>query len=181
MPIPRLAKYPRISRLLYALSAATRPGKRLGRPLPPFLIAPPSINRSNTVHSWVCPGVSSNTTGLPLPSHRTCSLVEYPPWLLPNASFSGLVSELEPELEFGSPFLPRLHAGEHARRSYQRNVSPTRLLLGSWHLSAPLKGCGPRYQPHAICRSEKKPFYMNRIVQVSPPRERLFSLSTGCH
>ena len=87
--MPRLAKYPRIRLEEYALSAAIRCGKRLGLPLPARLMAPPSINVSNIVDSWASPGVSSNTTGLPLPSHRTCILVENPPWLRPKASLSG--------------------------------------------------------------------------------------------
>jgi hypothetical protein len=73
----------------YPLSPTILPGNRLGLPLPARLMEPPSINCSNTVHSCCCPPVSAKHTGLPLPSHRTCILVEKPPRLLPKASFSG--------------------------------------------------------------------------------------------
>ncbi len=171
IPIPRLAKYPRIRLFEYALSAATLKGKRLGLPRPLRLMAPPSINFSNTVDSCVSPGVSSNTTGLPLPSQRTCNLVENPPLLRPKASVSGPA--------FGSHFLPRLRAGGHAQRSYPQSVSPT--LLGLWclHLSAPRQVCGPKYLLHAIDRSERTLFYTSHSVQVNPPRVPLFSLSIG--
>jgi hypothetical protein len=89
MQMPRLLRYCRIRLFEYPLSAATRCGRRLGLPRPRRLMAPPSIRSSNTVDSCCSPGVSSKTTGLPLPSHLTWILVENPPRLLPRASFSG--------------------------------------------------------------------------------------------
>lgn len=172
MPMPRLAKYPRIRLEEYALSVATRCGKPLGLPLPRRLIAPPSINLSNIVVSCASPGVSSKTTGLPLPSHRTCILVQNPPWLRPKASLSG-PDACSPG--FGSPFLPQQRAGEHARWSYLRSGFPTRLGLWYQRPSAPQQEFGPRYQRCAIGRSERTPFCTNRIVLASPPKERLFS------
>jgi hypothetical protein len=173
MPIPRLAKYPRIRLLEYALSAATLKGKRLGLglPLPGFLMAPPSINFSNTVDSCASPGVSSKTTGLPLPSHRTCILVENPPWLRPSASSLGSTGSSV----LGSPFLPQLHAGEHVRRSYLRSGFPTQQVLWYRHLSAPQQGFGPRCLPYASDRSGRTLFCRSRIAQANPPKEHLFS------
>lgn len=197
MPMPLRAKYPRIFLFEYPLSAATRPGKRLGLPLPPLLIAPPSINGSNMVESCACPGVSSKATGLPLPSQRMCSLVEYPPLLRPKASVAALSTSVciapaaaaapaaapapaSTPAEFGPPFLPRQRADEHARRSYPQSVSPTLPPLWCRHLSVPAPISDPRYLSHAICRSEKRLFCRSHSVQAGLPRVRLFSLSTGC-
>src|SRR5215207_8202081 len=93
----------------YPLSPTILPGNSLGLPLPLRLIAPCSINCSNTVHSCCWPGVSTNVTGLPLPSHRTCILVPNPPLLQPKASSAGLVGFC------GSPFLHQPHSGERVR------------------------------------------------------------------
>lgn len=174
MPMPRLAKYPRIRLFEYALSAATRAGKRLGRPRPLRLMAPLSIKSSNTVESWASPGVSSNTTVLPLPSQRTCSLVENPPLLRPNASLGGSASETRPL------FLLRLRAGERARRSYQYGGFP--MLPGLWrrHLFAHGRVFGPTRLLHAIGRSGKRLFYRSHSVPVGLPRALLFSLSIVC-
>lgn len=171
MPMPRLAKYPRIRLFEYALSAATRCGKRLGLPLPAFLIAPPSISFSNIVDSCASPGVSSKTTGLPLPSHLTCILVEKPPWLRPSASSLGSIGSSC----FGSPFLPQQRAGEHVLWSYLRSGFPTQPVLWCRHLSAPQPVFAPRYQLCASGRTERTPFCMSRSVQVSLPKEPLFS------
>src|SRR5207249_1464147 len=78
-----------------------------------------SINSSKGTVSWRSPRVSMKVIGLPLPSQRTCILVENPPRLRPNASFCG------------SPLLPRLRAGEHVSRSYHRSGFPT--LSDHWH------------------------------------------------
>ena len=175
MPIPRLLRYSRILRELYALSAATRPGKRLGLPRPRRLIAPPSISVSNTVASCCCPGVSSNITGLPLPSHRTCILVENPPWLRPNASSSGLVGFC------GSPFLPRLSAGEHARWSYLCNELSTQPRLRHQHLSAPGPVSFPTLPAWSSDRSGWRPSARGQIAQVNLARERQSCLSKAYH
>src|SRR5829696_4325238 len=92
----------------YPLSPTILPGKRLGRPLPARLIEPLSISCSNTVHSCCWPGVSTNVTGLPLPSHLTCILVPNPPRLQPKASVCGPHGP-----SCGPPFL-------HLRRSGER-------------------------------------------------------------
>src|SRR5215210_2520026 len=137
-PTPRLRKYRRILPLLYPLSAATRPGSRLGLPRPRLLIAPCSINCSNTGASCASPGVSTNVMGLPLPSARTCILVENPPRLLPKACSEGLVGFV------GSPFLPQQRVGEHARWSYLRSAGSTpphprhRSLVVAGPLSCPI-------------------------------------------
>src|SRR5205823_2103691 len=89
----------------YPLSPTILQGNLLGLPLPDRLTSPCSINCSNTEHSCCWPGVSTNVTGLPLPSHRTCILVPNRPLLQPKASVSGP--------SCGPPFL-------HQRRSDER-------------------------------------------------------------
>jgi hypothetical protein len=171
MPMPRLAKYPRIRLFEYALSAATLAGKRLGLPLPRLLIAPPSINSSNTVDSCCSPGVSSNTSGLPAPSHLTWILVENPPLLRPSASFSGP--------SCGSPFLPQPRAGEHGRWSYLRNGLTTEPRPCCRHLSEPQPVFSPRYPAWSICRSEWLLFARDRIAQANLAKEHQSCLATA--
>lgn len=175
IPMPRLLRYCRILRLLYPLSAAIRPGKRLGLPLPRRLMAPRSISSSNTVASCCSPGVNSNTTGLPLPSHLTCILVEKPPLLRPKASSFGSVGFS------GSPFLPRLHAGEHVPRSYRRSELTIGLRL--WHrcLAVPEPVSSPRYPVWSSGRSEWPPFARGRIFQANLAREHRSCLSRAYH
>ena len=168
MRTPLLRRYKRISRLVYPLSATIRLGKRRGRPLPVRLTAPLSISCLNTVTSCCWPGVSVNVTGLPAPSHRTCILVENPPWLRPNASFSG------------SPLLHQLRAGERARRCYLRSGRPTLSSLRHRLASVAPKGCGPTLLPYASGRSERITSSTSRSVQASPAKEHLSSLSIGC-
>ena len=167
MPIPRRAKYARIRLFEYALSAATRCGKRPGLPLPGFLMAPPSISFSNTVDSCASPGVSSNTTGLPLPSQRTCILVENPPWLRLKAS------------ESGSPFRPQRRAHQHAAGAIYEVDLPLNKAFGiSTHLylskgAVPDTCLTPARVPPG--RSARTPSCMNRSVQASLPKELLFA------
>lgn len=175
MPTPSLRKYRRILPLLYPLSAAIRPGSRLGLPRPCLLIAPCSINCSNTGASCASPGVSTNVIGLPLPSARTCILVENPPRLLPKACSEGSVGL------FGSPFLPQQRVGEHARWSYLRSGGST--LLHPQHHSLVVVGqvFYPTRLADAICRSERLHSARVHSVQASPAREHPSYLSTGCH
>ncbi len=175
IPMPRLPRYSRILPLLYALSAAMRAGKRLGRPLPDRLIAPPPINVSNIVDSCCCPGVSSNTTGLPLPSHRTCILVEYPPLLRPKASSSGLVGF------WGSPFLLRLHVDGHALRSYLYNVLTTGLRLWHRHPVVAVRVSSATRPAWSSDRSGWLPSARGRIARVNLAKEHQFCLSTAFH
>src|SRR3954471_9021920 len=109
MPLRR--RYCRMLLNEYPLSPTILPGSRLGLPLPARLMLPCSINCSNTVHSCCCPGVSTNVTGLPFPSHLTCILVPNPPRLQPKASLSGP--------SCGPPFLHLVPSGL-LRRSGER-------------------------------------------------------------
>lgn len=175
MPTRRLLRYVRILRLLYPLSAAMRPGSSLGLPRPRLLMAPCSINCSNTGASCASPGVSTNVMGLPLPSARTCILVENPPRLLPNACCAGSVGFV------GSPFLPQQRAGEHARWSYLQSGGST--LPHPQHRSLVVGGQVSCPKPLAVAtgRSERLHFARVRTSQASLARERPSCLSTGCH
>lgn len=173
MHIPRLAKYPRIRLFEYALSAAMRAGKRLGLPLPRLFIAPPSINNSNTVDSCCSPGVSLNTSGLPLSSHLTWILVENPPRLRPSASFSGP--------SCGPPFLPRQRAGEHAHWSYLQNELSIGPRLYHRHLSGPRQGSSPTPLVWSNDRSEWRPFARDRTVQANLAMEHRSCPAIACH
>ena len=168
MRTPLLRKYKRTFLDVYPLSATIRFGSRLGRPLPARLTAPLSISCSNTVTSCCCPGVSANVTGLPSPSHRTCILVENPPWLRPNASFSG------------SPLLHQPRAGGHARWCYLRSGRPTLSSLRHLPVAVALKGYGPTLLPASSGRSVRIWFSKSRNTQASPAKEHRFWLSTVC-
>ena len=165
MRTPRFRRYKRTWRLVYPLSATIRLGNKRGRPHFGRLTAPFSISCSNTVTSCCWPGVSTNVTGLPAPSQRTCILVENPPWLLPNASFSG------------SPFLHRLRAGEHEQRCYLRSGRPTLSSLRRLLVAVTPKVSGPILLLLANGRSDLRSSSKSRSVQASPARERLFWLS----
>ncbi len=167
MPLRR--KYNLIRREAYERSAATRRGLHLGLPLPARLISPPAINSSKIGASWRSPGVSTYVIGLPLPSHRTCTLVEKPPLLRPKASVTG------------SPFLPLLRAGEHVSRSYLRSGFPTLPDLWCQHLSALQPIAYPKCPVSANGRSVKTQFSRSRISQAYLARERQSCISTGCH
>jgi hypothetical protein len=175
MPTPCLRRYLRILPLLYPLSAAMRPGSLLGRPRPRLLIAPCSINCSNTGASCPSPGVNTNVIGLPLPSARTCILVENPPRLLPRAWCEGSVDFV------GSPFLPRLRADEHVSRSYLRSVRST--LHHPQHRCLVVGGrvCCPKHPAHATYRSAMLHSATDHIVQANLAREHQSYLSKGYH
>jgi len=167
--MPRRRRYNLIRRQAYERSAATRRGLLLGLPRPCLLTSPPAINCSNMGASWRSPGVSTYVIGLPLPSHRTCTLVEKPPLLLPSASATG------------SPFLPLLRAGGHVSRSYLRSGFPTLSRLWHRHLSAPQPTACPRYLVPATDRSGKTLFSRNHTSQAYLSRERQSCISIGCH
>jgi hypothetical protein len=175
MPTPRLRKKVRILRLLYPLSATIRPGSRLGLPRPLRLIAPCSSNCSNTVASCCSPGVSTNVIGLPLPSQRTCILVDNPPLLLPNACSEGSGGFV------GSPFLPQQRAGEHARWSYLRTGLSILSPHHHEHLSEAQPVSCPRCRLYASDRSERLHSARGHSVQASLARKHRSYLSTGCH
>ncbi len=177
IPTPRLRRYWRILRLLYPLSAAMRPGSRLGLPLPRRLTAPCSINCSNTGASCASPGVSTNVIGFPLPSARTCILVENPPRLLPRACSAGSVGLVG---SVGSPFLPQQRAGEHARWSYLRSGGSTLPHLLHHSLVVAGQVSYPTRPADAICRSERLRSARDRISQASLARGRQSYLSIGC-
>jgi hypothetical protein len=168
MRTPFLRKYKRIWREVYPLSATTRLGRRRGRPLPVRLTAPLSISCLNTVTSCCWPGVSANVTGLPAPSHLTWILVENPPWLRPNASFSG------------SPLLHRLRAGEHERRCYLRSGRPTLSFLQHLPGAVAPRGYDPILLLCANGRTERITSSRSRSVQVSLAKELLSWLSRVC-
>src|SRR5215210_142232 len=167
MPLRR--RYNRIPRAAYDLSPTTRRGLRLGRPRPCLLTLPPSIKPSKATVSWHWPGVSTKVIGLPLPSQRTCTLVENPPRLLPKASCSG------------SPPLPQMRAGEHVSRSYQQSGLP--ILFGRWHqhLSVTRTISCPIYLAVASGRSARRPSSKSHSVRACLAREHRSCLSTGCH
>lgn len=167
MPLRR--KYNLIRREAYERSAATRRGLHLGLPLPGRLTSPPAINSSNTGASWRSPGVSTYVMGLPLPSHRTWTLVEKPPLLRPNASVTG------------SPFLPLLRADVHVSRSYLRSGFPT--LSRFWHrrLFALQPTAYPRYLVLSNGRSVKTQFSTSHSVQAYLAKEHQSCISIGCH
>lgn len=170
MPLRR--RYNLIRRQAYDLSPTKRPGLRLGRPRPCLLTLPPSINSSKgTVswRSWRSPGVSTYVYGLPLPSHRACTLVENPPLLRPKASFSG------------SPPLPLLRAGGHVSRSYQRSGLPTLSDHRHRRPSAPRPLSCPIDPVWSIDRSEWPLSARGRNVRVSLAKERQSCLSRAYH
>ena len=169
--MPRRRKYILIRREAYERSAAIRRGLHLGLPLPvpERLTCPPAINCSNMGASWRSPGVSTYVMGLPLPSHRTCTLVEKPPLLRPNASVTG------------SPFLPLLRAGGHVSRSYLRSGFPTLSHLWCLRLSAPQPTAYPRYLADTTDKSERTLFSMNHSVPAYLAKGRQFCISRGCH
>lgn len=175
MPTPRLRRYVRILPLLYPLSATILPGSHRGLPRPARLMAPCSINCSNTGASCASPGVSTNVIGLPLPSQRTCILVDNPPRLLPKACSEGSVG-----FDW-SPFLPQRRAGEHVRWSYLQSGLSTPPHHQNWHLSVARQVSCPRYPLYASDRSERLLFARGHTVQASPARRHRSYLSTGCH
>src|SRR6266498_382641 len=163
MPLRR--RYNLIRRQAYDLSPTKRRGLRLGRPRPCLRTLPPSIHYSKGTVSWRSPGVSTYVIGFPLPSQRTCILVEKPPRLLPKASCSG------------SPPLPRLRVGEHVSRSYLRSGLPT--LSDHWHRppSAPQPLSSPIDPAWSNGRSAWQPSAKDHSVRVSLARERQSCLS----
>jgi len=168
MRTPRLRRYKRILRLVYPLSATIRLGKRRGRPHPGRLTAPLSISCSNTVTSCCCPGVSTNVTGLPSPSQRTWILVEKPPWLRPNASFSG------------SPLLHQRRADAPSRWCYLHSGRPTLSSLQHLPVAVARQAVGPTLLPASTDRSETILFSRSRNAQASLAREHLSLLSRVC-
>jgi hypothetical protein len=157
----------------YPLSPTILPGNLLGLPLPARLIEPCSINCSNTVHSCCWPGVSTNVTGLPLPSHRTCILVPNPPLLQPRASVSGP--------SFGSPFLHLQRSDERecwCRPHSELSIEPRPEYRPD---AAAPRALGPTPLPFAIGTSGRTPFLESRIAQANPPTGHLSLVSTGCH
>src|SRR6188472_4536600 len=123
----------------YPLSPTILPGNLLGRPLPARLIAPCSINCSNTVHSCCWPGVSTNVTGLPLPSHLTCTLVPNPPLLQPKASVCGP--------SCGPPFLHQRRSGEREYWCRPHNELSTELRQECHPFAEAPRAPGPTLPP----------------------------------
>jgi len=157
----------------YPLSPTILPGKSLGRPRPLRLMLPCSINCSNTVHSCCWPGVSTNVTGLPLPSHRTCILVPNPPRLQPKASVSGP--------SCGPPFLHQRRSDEHEYWCRPRNelsIEPRQACLP---FAAAQQAPGPKLLPCASDTSGRTLFWASRNVRADPPTELRSLVSTGCH
>src|SRR4051794_23552494 len=145
----------------YPLSPTILPGNLLGRPLPARLMSPCSINCSNTVASCCWPGVSTNVTGLPLPSHRTCILVPNPPLLQPKASVSGP--------EFGSPFLHQPHSGEHecwCRLRSGLSIGPRQACLP---FAVARQVPGPKHLPCASGTAVRRQSWESHNARASPP------------
>jgi hypothetical protein len=169
MPLRR--RYARMALNEYPLSPTILPGKSLGRPLPLRLMLPCSINCSNTVHSCCWPGVSTNVTGLPLPSHLTCILVPNPPRLQPKASVSGP--------SCGSPFLHLVPSGLLRRfdeREYWCRLH-SELSIGPRQAYLPFaearQAPGPKHLPYATGKAWRKRSWESRIAQASPPTGHL--------
>jgi hypothetical protein len=156
----------------YPLSPTILPGNRLGLPLPLRLMLPCSNSCSNTVTSCCCPGVITNVTGLPLPSHLTCILVPNPPRLQPNASSSGP--------EFGPPFLHQRRSGEHERWCRLRNVLSIGLRQACLPFAVVPRALCPTHLPYASGTSVKRQSWESRNVRASPPTGHLSLVSTGC-
>ena len=147
----------------YPLSPTILPGSSLGLPLPARLTAPCSINCSNTVASCCWPGVSTNVTGLPLPSHLTCILVPNPPRLQPNASSLGSVGFS------GSPFLHLRRSYEHENWCRPRNELSIELRQVCLPSAVAQQGPGPRYPLCASGTAVKRQSCTSRNVQAGPP------------
>src|SRR6266496_3484693 len=155
----------------YPLSPTILPGNSLGLPLPLRLIAPCPINCSNTVHSCCWPGVSTNVTDLPLPSHLTCIFVPNPPLLQPKASVCGPSS--------GPPFLHPVpcgllrRSGEHEYWCRPRNELSTELRQ-ECHLDVVTQQApGPTLLPCASDTAVRRRSWENRNVRAGPPIVRL--------
>src|SRR3954452_5779861 len=162
MPLRR--RYRRMLLNEYPLSPTTLPGKSLGLPLPARLMEPCSINCSNTVASCCWPGVSTNVTGLPLPSHRTCILVPNPPLLQPKAS---VCSPEGPS--FGSPFLhqPRFDEREcWCRLHNELSIGLPRVCLP---FAVARQAPGPRYLPYASGTAVRTLSWESRNARAGPP------------
>jgi len=149
----------------YPLSPTILPGKRLGLPLPARLMAPFSINASKAVHSCASPPVSTKATGLPLPSHLTCILVENPPRLRPNASPSW---PIEPPF-CGSPFLHRRRFDERVQRCRLHNGLSTGPHPAYLPDAVALQAFGPRCQPYASGTSARRLSWKSHSVRAGPP------------
>lgn len=126
--------------LRYPLSPTTRLARCFGRPRPRRLIAPCSINCSNTTASWRCPAVTTKVSNFPPPSARRWILVLKPPRLGPNASRSAPL------------FLPPPHVDGRAQSSHQRTVLPN-----------------PPVQPHHLF-VEQRPRFDSRHPAVASGR-----------
>jgi hypothetical protein len=180
MRTPLLRRYKRISRLVYPLSATIRLGNRRGLPHLGRLTAPLSISCSNTVTSCCWPGVSTNVIGLPAPSHRTCTLVENPPWLLPNASVCGPAARSIGSLFLHQCVLPLLRADVLARWCYLRSGRPILSSLRHLPVAVALRGCGPTLLPLSNGRSDLILSSKSLSVQASLAREHQSLLSRVC-
>lgn len=164
--MPLRWRYCRMELNQYPLSPTILPGNLLGLPLPARLIAPCSINCSNTVHSCCCPGVSTNVTGLPLPSHLTCILVPNPPRLQPKASVSGP--------SCGSPFLHLLRSGEREYWCRPHNELSTELRQECHLTAVAVRALDPKLLPFASGTNVRRQSLGIRNVRASPPTGLLF-------
>lgn len=167
MRMPRLLKVCRNLRLLYALSAASRLGRRLGQPRPGRLIPPRSSRVSTTVASCCWPGVRTKVMSWPLPSTRTWILVLNPPWLRPKAS------------RLASLFSSQQHAGGIAQSSHPRSELPNR--SGLLHRPVPSGPpiSGPIVQPCAIGETGYGHSTSSHSVPADLARVHPFALSTA--
>ncbi len=125
------------------------------------------VNCSNAVHSCASPPVSTKTkaTGLPLPSHLTCILVENPPRLRPNASPSW---PIEPPF-CGSPFLHRRRFDERVQRCRLHNGLSTGPHPAYLPGAVALQAFGPRCQPYASGTSARRLSWKSHSVRAGPP------------
>ncbi len=158
----------RMAWLLYALSAASRRGRSLGRPGPLFLTAPCAMRASKPRVSCHCPGVSTSAIGRPRPSLLRWTLVENPPRLLPSASRSG------------SPLLHRPHAGAHALWCCRRSGSPSRSPPHSRPARAERPRSAPTPQRGSSGRSGLPRCARTRSARASLSREHPCGAPTGC-
>ena len=135
----------RIVRLLYALSPATRRGRRFGLPPLGRVTAPLGSKGSKAVAACRCPGVHPSVMSLPPPAARRWTLVLTPPWLRPSASASAPL------------FLPQRHAGGRVRSSHRQNGGSSRGGLPHRPAAGRRQKAGPRCRPGASGKNGSRP------------------------
>lgn len=169
MRIPCRRRYWRIVRLLYALSPATRRGRRFGRPRLHRLTAPLVIKGSKAMASCRWPGVRTSVMSLPPPSARRWTLVLKPPWLRPSASASAPL------------FLPQRPAGGPAPPCHRQSGGPSRAVRRHPPAAGPPQRAGPRGPLGASARSGLPPSARRHSARANRARAPQCAGATRCH